>query len=348
MPTVSASAAMVPRVLSDMFWFGRYAERAEDLLRLILAARTVAIETDLETTQGDALEVLLRAVTHVSTTYPGFLPAGVEMMSELRSMLLDRHRAGTAAQSSVRCRWPRRAFAISFPRTCGLCWPTSNGRWHALAANPYDQGLQLTDASERVLSGLLALTGSSARTWSAIPAGTCSTPDAVWSGRCRSWRCCGSPSSAASTRRRLTTGDRSRACCRRVDRHFPSPLPAARAGRGLVELLVIDPVNPRSLTFQLSRCRPICGASPTRRPTARPLRLLDSMVERVRRADPVELCRVSATATAGAGGAPGGLHTQLQDLSETIRAAYQQLPPAPRPMFRSNDVGSPAGGGRVR
>ena len=31
----------------------------------------------------------------------------------------------------------------------------------ALAANPYDQGLQLTDASERVLSGLLALAGIS-------------------------------------------------------------------------------------------------------------------------------------------------------------------------------------------
>src|SRR4029453_7038992 len=30
----------------------------------------------------------------------------------------------------------------------------------SLAANPDDQGLQLTDASERVLSGLLALAGS--------------------------------------------------------------------------------------------------------------------------------------------------------------------------------------------
>ena len=29
----------------------------------------------------------------------------------------------------------------------------------SLAANPYDQGLQLTDVSERVLSGLLALAG---------------------------------------------------------------------------------------------------------------------------------------------------------------------------------------------
>ena len=95
----SAPAVMVPRVLSDLFWFGRYAERAEDLLRLVLAARNVAIETDLDVSNGRALEILLRAVTHVSTAYPGFNRSGVEMMPELRAMLLDRHRAGTAAHS---------------------------------------------------------------------------------------------------------------------------------------------------------------------------------------------------------------------------------------------------------
>ena len=54
-PALSASIAMVPRVLSDLFWFGRYAERAEDLLRVLLATRTVAIETDLDVTHGQAL-----------------------------------------------------------------------------------------------------------------------------------------------------------------------------------------------------------------------------------------------------------------------------------------------------
>ena len=50
-PAMSASIAMVPRVLSDLYWFGRYAERAEDLLRLLLATRTLAIETDLDRDQ---------------------------------------------------------------------------------------------------------------------------------------------------------------------------------------------------------------------------------------------------------------------------------------------------------
>ena len=64
---------MVPRVLADLFWFGRYAERAEDLLRLILATRTVAIETDMDLTPGGRWRCCCRRSPRCRTTYPGFL-----------------------------------------------------------------------------------------------------------------------------------------------------------------------------------------------------------------------------------------------------------------------------------
>ena len=156
----STSAAMVPRVLSDLFWFGRYAERAEDLLRLVLATRTVAIETDCRHDPGRTLEVLLQAVTHVSTTYPGFLEPGVAIMPEFRSLLLDRHRTGTRGPVA------RRPVAGRPGRPRPAVGGRLDGarRHRAGAGRPrrptrYDQGLQLTDASERVLSGLLALGG---------------------------------------------------------------------------------------------------------------------------------------------------------------------------------------------
>jgi uncharacterized alpha-E superfamily protein len=114
---------------------------------------------------------------------------------------------------------------------------------------------------------------------------------------------------------------------------------------GLVELLVFDPINPRSLAFQLTRVRTDLLAIPSTSPTARQLRLLDGMIERLRGADPVELCHLSGDERPALAAFLSGLQSQLRDLSETIRAAYQQLPPAPRPMFRSNDVGSPAGSG---
>ena len=75
-PAASASMAMVPRVLSDLYWFGRYAERAEDLLRLLLATRTVAIETDPGVTHGRVLDVMLQAVTHVTPRTQAFSGRG--------------------------------------------------------------------------------------------------------------------------------------------------------------------------------------------------------------------------------------------------------------------------------
>ena len=158
-PPARPPSAMVPRVLSDLFWFGRYAERAEDLLRLILATRTVAIETDFDTDPGRPAAALLQAVTHVSTTYPGFLRPACAMMPEFRSMLLDRHRAGTAAQSIGALSLAAQGVRDQLSEDVWMVLADIERALAALAANPYDQGLQLTDASERVLSGLLALCG---------------------------------------------------------------------------------------------------------------------------------------------------------------------------------------------
>ena len=183
-PAMSASIAMVPRVLSDLYWFGRYAERAEDLLRLVLATRTVAIETDLDVTHGRALEVLLQAVTHVSTTYPGFLNPQVEMMPEFRSILLHRHRTGTAAQSLGALSMAAQGVRDQLSEDVWMVLADIERALAALAENPYDQGLQLTDASE--LSGARAggiEHGPRSRVVHARLAG--------WSAHCRSWRCCG-------------------------------------------------------------------------------------------------------------------------------------------------------------
>jgi uncharacterized alpha-E superfamily protein len=344
-PAVSASAAMVPRVLSDLFWFGRYAERAEDLLRLILAARNVAIETDRDTTPGHALEVLLQAVTHVSTAYPGFLAGGVAMMAELRSMVLDRHRVGTVSQSIGALSLAAQGVRDQLSEDVWMVLADVERALHALEANPYDQGLHLTDASERVLSGLLALNGIVSENmmrdpgWYMLDSGRGLERALQVAALLRSTVCTERmPETDRLVSEAVLTAAESIVTFRRRYRL------RARM-EGLVELLVFDPVNPRSLAFQLSRMRTDLLAIPSTSPTARQLRLLDGMTERVRGADPVELCRVSGGERPALSEFVMGLQAQLRDLSETIRAAYQQLPPAPRPMFRSNDVGSPAAAG---
>ena len=341
-PAVSATIAMVPRVLSDLYWFGRYAERAEDLLRLVLATRTAALESDPDVTHRRALEVLVRAVTHVSTTYPGFLNRGVEMMPELRSLLLDRHRMGSVAQSLGALSMAAQEVRDQLSEDVWMVLADIELALTALAGNPDDQGLQLTEASERVLSGLLALAGIATENM---------VRDPGWymldSGRgleralqilmllrvtiCRE--------RAAETDRLVLEAVLTAAESIVTFRRRYGTRPGVDA---VLELLVIDPVNPRSVAYQLQRIRTDLRALPNTSPTARPLRLLDALAERVRIADPVALAESSNGRRVSLEEFVAGLQNQLRALSEAIRDQYQQPPPTQRPLFRTDAVGDTA------
>jgi uncharacterized circularly permuted ATP-grasp superfamily protein/uncharacterized alpha-E superfamily protein len=330
----SPSSAMVPRVLSDLFWFGRYAERAEDLVRLILATRTVAIETDFDLQPGRPLPALLEAVTHVSTTYPGFLGTGVQMMPELRSMLLDRHRAGTAAQSIGALSMAAQGVRDQLSEDVWIVLADIDRALAALAANPYDQGLQLTDASERVLSGLLALCGIASENmirdpgWYMLDSGR---------GLERALQ--------VVALLRVTLGQQQRPESEWVI--IEAVLTAAESivtfrrrfrGRAGVEavaaLLITDGTNPRSVAYQLRRIQADLRAVPNTSPTARPMRLLDSLVERVRIADLASLVESVDGRRPALDDFLRGLQQQLRSLSEAIRDQYQQAPPTQQPLFR--------------
>ena len=339
----ASTAAMVPRVLSDLFWFGRYAERAEDLLRLVLATRTIAIETDLDTTHGRALEVLLQAVTHVSTTYPGFVGGSPAMMPEFRSLLLDRQRAGTAAQSISALSMAAQGVRDQLSEDVWMVLADIDRALAALAANPYDQGLQLTDASERVLSGLLALAGIASENM---------VRDAGWymmdSGRGleRATQVLSLLRVTACAQRAVDT---ERMVLEAVLTAAESILTFRRRSRGrhrtaaVVELLVTDARNPRSVAYQLHRIDADLRAIPTTSPTSRPLRLVEGLLERVRQADPLDLSQVEDTGTGRMGPARprladflADLQGQMRALNEAIRDHYQQQPPTQQPLWKAS------------
>jgi len=326
-------------VLSDLFWFGRYAERAEDLLRLVLATRTVAIETDLDVTHGHALEVLLQAVTHVSATYPGFLHSAGSMMSEFRSLLLDRHRTGTAAQSLGALSLAAQGVRDQLSEDVWMVLADIDRALAALSDNPYDQGLQLTDASERVLSGLLALAGIVSENmvrdpgWYMLDSGR---------GLERALQVLGL---LRVTLGQARSADTERLVIEAVLMASESIVTFRRRYRGragaeaVVELLVIDLHNPRSVAYQLHRLQTDLRAIPNTSPTARPLRLLDSLVERVRTADLVRLAETVDGTRPALGDFLGSLQGQLRELSVAIRDQYQQQPPTQQPLFRPSAIG---------
>jgi uncharacterized alpha-E superfamily protein len=97
-------AELPSRVAENLFWLGRYAERSESLIRLLRVVLLELLEPDTEdvTGSGGSLPELLKALTWLTETYPGFAGDGADERlaapdAELASLLLDPRRAGSLA-----------------------------------------------------------------------------------------------------------------------------------------------------------------------------------------------------------------------------------------------------------
>ena len=101
-PTLRMS--LPPGAADNLFWFARYAERAEHSMRLIrtvLATYHSILEFE-ETHDQETLAALLQALTHATSTYPGFIGAQnaeqpLDISAELLSLVVDPQRHGSVA-----------------------------------------------------------------------------------------------------------------------------------------------------------------------------------------------------------------------------------------------------------
>jgi len=116
------------RAADNLFWVGRYVERAEVTARLLRAI--LLLRREQRDANGNALKPylhsLLRALTHVTSTYPGFVDEdGEELLDqpaeELLSLLYDADRPGSLAAVlkafgrsalSVRDHWPAEMWRV--------------------------------------------------------------------------------------------------------------------------------------------------------------------------------------------------------------------------------------------
>ena len=85
------------RVVENLYWMGRYAERAEGSLRLL---RTVFVLLNgEERVSPNARRILLQAVTRITATAPGFINASEELLAnpdaELLRIIIDSGSAGS-------------------------------------------------------------------------------------------------------------------------------------------------------------------------------------------------------------------------------------------------------------
>lgn len=334
------SIAMVPRVLDDLYWLGRYAERGEDLLRLVLATRSVAVEAD-PGRGAEALEHLLAAITHVSATYPGFLGgASPDPMAELRDLVLNRVRRGSVARSIAQLTHCAEGVR---DQLSGDVWIVLAGVDRALATlrlARFDSGAQLADTSERVLSGLLALSGITAENmvrdpgWYLLECG----------------RGIERASQVLTLLRHTITGTRPGAerplSARAEGQVIDAALTAAesvvtfrrRHGgraqvRSVVELLLTDPTNPRSVLFQLGRVSRALAELPGANPASRPQRVIDDLVGRLAEMDAVAISGSDADGRRRQlWELLGELQGLLKTLNEAIDQQYLRRPLVPQPL----------------
>jgi uncharacterized alpha-E superfamily protein len=168
-PAVAAippAASMSSRAAENLFWLGRYAERAEDLVRLVrvISDRRNEFEHGANPAGTACEQVLLMAMTHMTTTYPGFVGDGAAARlespgEELRSVLLDEQRPGSLAHAGRRlldC-----AHAVRDQLSADT-WMVIGGLNHELL----DLGTQQLERQNvvqaklrRVMTSLLALSG---------------------------------------------------------------------------------------------------------------------------------------------------------------------------------------------
>jgi uncharacterized circularly permuted ATP-grasp superfamily protein/uncharacterized alpha-E superfamily protein len=314
--------AVAPRALADMYWAGRYAERAEDLLRLVLTGQAYAERFDTASTSsgGHALAALHRATTLLCGR------RHARSADELRSLLLDADREGSAAQS----------FEALREALEGVRDQLSNDTWRVFGAvdrsaavlrrSRHPQGI--ADAAGRMLTGVLSLQGVTANM----------IQDAGWRmielGRYleRALQVCLLLRATAAP---VRGGDAERAVLEATLMAAESSVTHRRRHRGdarmagALELLVTDAANPRSMAFALARVGDHLRALPSSTGSTRPERLIDDLAATVTAVDLTALAAPTNDVPSALAVYLDETAEQLQRLSDAILSVHVESgPPA--------------------
>lgn len=280
-----------PRVLADMFWIGRYAERAEYAARVLSAAHIKAEEVRVRPADpgADSLPVLLAGVT-TATGYEDDLTTLDRLgpiQQHLYRLTVDERRDGTIAQSIAGLQFAARSVRDQLSADTWLILGRVEQMMVRLRADPNDGDL-LTAGYEEIVASMLSLAGLAAESmirdsgWQLMLIGRRieRALNLATLMRATMVRELPRPVETAVLGSLLTIGE-SRVTYRRRYHSDPSVLP-------LLELLVLDTGNPRSIAYQVSDLRDALSALPDDA-SQRPLQAVDALAVALRRASPVDL-----------------------------------------------------------
>jgi uncharacterized circularly permuted ATP-grasp superfamily protein/uncharacterized alpha-E superfamily protein len=163
--SVPVATGLSSRVAEDMFWLGRYAERAEDAARLLRVTADLVSDHSRRagSVEASSLAVMLRALTAVTTTYPGFIGAGGSDLiaaprPELIRLTVDPFALGTLAHAVRHTLQSAHAVREQLSNDTWLVIGSLDRELLQLGWSPEPE-VHLQRTLSRVLEGLLAFSG---------------------------------------------------------------------------------------------------------------------------------------------------------------------------------------------
>ena len=336
-----------PRVLSDLFWIGRYGERAENMARLLLVARDRfhVYRHQQHTEESECVPVLMAALGRITGTDAAAdgdgARDGAEMIavapSTLWSLTVDPDRPGSLVQSVEGLALAARAVRDQMSNDT---WMVLAGVERALAQRrePPDSLAEadavLASAQVQTLSGMLTLSGV---------AGESMVRDVGWTMMDIGKRIERGIWLTALLRATLTAVRRAAAERTIIEAMLvacESSVIYRRRTVGQVsvaavaELMLFDAQNPRSLLYQVERLRANLKDLPGASGSSRPERLVDEIGTLLRRSHPAELEVVSADGLrAKLDDLLGSVHAGLRELAEVITTTQLALPGGMQPLW---------------
>lgn len=257
-----ASYHLPSRAAENLFWVGRYAERAEATARLLRVILTAVNDGEpygeADEVEVAALPYLLRALTQMTMTYPGFVGQGSEgrlanPLDELRSVTFESGRAGSL-RSNVKAML-RAAYTVRD------LWSTDTWRVINDIEHPWNSGqavkpvglAALQNNLNRLVTTLMAFAGLNSESmtheagWLLLDTGrrlerallTIALIRAALGVECRELVCNMLLDGVLRTTENVIT----------YRRRYRSYLQTET----VLDLLLLDPTNPRSLIYQLDR-----------------------------------------------------------------------------------------------
>ncbi|MEB4210510.1 circularly permuted type 2 ATP-grasp protein [Mycobacterium sp. 94-17] len=334
-----------PRVLSDLFWIGRYGERAESMARLLIVTRDRfhVYRHHQHSEESECVPVLMTALGRITGTDIAAPGDGdhAEMIaiapSTLWSLTVDPDRPGSLVQSVEGLALAARAVRDQM----------SNDTWMVLAAveralalksEPPDSLSEadalLAGAHAQTLAGMLTLSGV---------AGESMVRDVGWTMMDIGKRIERGLWLTALLQATLTVV-RGAAAEQTV---IESTLVACESSviyrrrtvgkisvAAMAELMLFDAQNPRSLLYQVERLRANLKDLPGSSGSSRPERLVDEVGTMLRRSIPAELEQVGDDGRrTELAELLAGVHAELRNLAEAISTTQLALPSGMQPIW---------------